>query len=195
RTRPLRPDRGRTNRSSGHLGSLGPPRFFRRRIYTARFPPPLLRNCDCEVRPLRGTHETVRHALDRMLRRLLALADIARAFAGDVAERAAERAEALPTGLECDLNDRQVRVAQERHGPFYAAREQIAMRRNAERILEATRKMRLGDAAHTRQARHGPVFVRRGVHAVLGAQKSAQQLRVLSEGRTCLLAADEVGSA
>ena len=62
----------------------------------------------------------------------LARADRARALAGDVAEGAPERAEALPAGLEGDLGDGQVGVAEQRRRPLDAPREQVAMRRDAE---------------------------------------------------------------
>jgi hypothetical protein len=59
-----------------------------------------------------------------------------RALAGDVAERATERAEACPSGLRGDLGDRQVRFAKQRRRALDAARQQVAVRRSAERLLE-----------------------------------------------------------
>jgi len=68
--------------------------------------------------------------------RLLAGAELARALAGDVAENAPEGAETVPAGLECDLDNRRVRVAEQRLGPLDATRQQVAMRRNAEGLFE-----------------------------------------------------------
>ena len=53
------------------------------------------------------------------------------------------------------------------------------MRRDAERLLERSREVRLGDAAHTRQSTDRPLLVRRGVHPVLRAEQATQQLGVL----------------
>ena len=60
----------------------------------------------------------MRHLVKRVRRRLLAGAQRARALAGDVAEDAAERAEAVPAGVEGDLDDRQVGVAEQGGGPL-----------------------------------------------------------------------------
>lgn len=43
--------------------------------------------------------------------------------------------------------------------------------------------MRVGDAADLGQPLHRPGFVRRSVHAVLGAQQTAQKRRVLGRNR------------
>jgi hypothetical protein len=104
----------------------------------------------------------------------------ARALAGDVAEGAPERAQALPARLEGDLGDRQVGVAQQCGRPLDAPREQVAVRRHAEGLLERSREVGRGDAAHARQPWHRPGFVRGGVHAVFCAQQAAQQLGVLA---------------
>ena len=98
-----------------------------------------------------GADEAGRHPLERVRRGLLARAQFARALAGDVAERAPERAQAFPAGLERDVGDGQVGVAQQRLGALDAARQQIAVRRHAEGFLERAREVRLGDAAHARQ--------------------------------------------
>ena len=91
-------------------------------------------------------------------------------------------------GLERDLGDGQVGVAQQRRGPLDAAREQVAVRRHAERLLERSREVRLGDAAHARQPPHGPLLVRGGVHPVLRAQQAAQQLGILAGPRVFVFA-------
>jgi hypothetical protein len=85
--------------------------------------PPLLRNCDSQVRSEGGTGETARHALKRISGGLLARTEFTRAFASYVTKRAPECAEALPASLERDLRDGKVRVAEERGGPFDAPRE------------------------------------------------------------------------
>jgi len=105
--------------------------------------------------------------------------DRAGTFAGYIAKGAAERAETGPAGLERDLGDGQVRVAEQRRGPLEPAREQVAVRRHAEGLLERAREVRLGHAAHARQPPNGPLFVRGGIHPILGAQQAAQQSRVL----------------
>ena len=52
---------------------------------------------------------------------------------------------------EGDLGDGQVGVAQQRRRPLDAPREQVAVRRDAEGLLERSREVGLGDAAHARQ--------------------------------------------
>ena len=54
------------------------------------------------------------------------------------------------------------------------------MRRDAEGLLERPREVRLGHAAHPREAPDGPLLVRGGVHPILRAEQAAQQLRVLT---------------
>ena len=61
----------------------------------------------------------------------------------------------------------------------HAAREQVAMRRYPEGLLERSREMGLGDSAHSCQPLHWPVLVRGGVHSVLRAQQATQQLGFL----------------
>ena len=157
-------------------GNDGVKEFASPVLFTTPFPPPLLRNCDRELRPLRSADEAGRHALQFVQRRLLARTQVARVHAENVAERTPERPQALPAGLESDVGDRQVRVAQQRRGPLDPAREQIPVRRQAERLLERPREVRLGHAAHARQAADRPFLVRGGVHAVLGAEQAAQEV-------------------
>src|SRR3546814_10143011 len=90
----------------------------------------LLRNCDGEVGPLGGTEEATGHLFERVRGGLFARTQFARALAGDVAEGAPERAQAVPTGLQCDVEDGHVRVAQQRGGASEPAREQVAVRRH-----------------------------------------------------------------
>ena len=78
---------------------------------------------------MRGAEIAARHVLERVRCGLLARPELARAFAGDVAEGARERAEAGPARLERDLGNGQLGVAEQRRGALDAAREQIAVRR------------------------------------------------------------------
>src|SRR3546814_109077 len=114
--------------------------------------PSLLRNCDGEVGPLGGAEEAAGHLFERVRGGPLPRAQLARCFAGDVAEGAAERAQAVPAGLQCDVEDGHVRVAQQRGGAFDPTREQVAVRRHAEGILERAREVRCGDVAHACQS-------------------------------------------
>jgi hypothetical protein len=114
-----------------------------------------------------------------MLSCLLTRAEFARTLACYVPKDASERSEAVPASLERDLGHRQVGVPQERLCPFDAARQQIAVRRNSEGILERSGKVRLGSPAHPREALDRPFLMRCGVHRVFRAQQAAQQLRVL----------------
>ena len=54
------------------------------------------------------------------------------ALARDIAERAAERAEAAPSRLKRDLGDREIRLAKKRRRPLDASREKVSMRRHTE---------------------------------------------------------------
>ena len=116
-------------------------------------------------------------------RGLLARPELARALAGDVAEGAPERAQALQPVWNAISVIGQVGVAQQRRRPLDAPREQVAVRRHAEGLLERSREVGLGDAAHARQPPDRPLLVRGGVHPVLRAQQAAQQLGVLEVGR------------
>jgi hypothetical protein len=103
-------------------------------------------------------------------------------LAGDVAEGAAEGPEAFPTGLEGDLGDRKIRVAEERGGPLDPAAEEVAVWRHPEGVPERAGEVRLGDAAHAGQAVDRPGLVRRGIDAVLGPKQPAEQIGVLGGG-------------
>ena len=102
----------------------------------------------------------------------------AHAYAFDVSDE--EGVAAGLSALERDLGDGQVRVAQQRRGPLDSTREQVPVRRDAESVLERSREVGLGHAAHARQPPDGPLLVRRGVHPVLRAQQAAQQLGILA---------------
>jgi hypothetical protein len=114
---------------------MGSPYFFGR-SYTARHAASLLRNCDPEVGPVRGAEEAGGHGTKLARRGPRAYADRARVLAGDDAEDAPERAQARPAGVEGDLGDGQIGVAEQRRRPFDAPREQVAVWRNAEGLLE-----------------------------------------------------------
>src|SRR3546814_12761048 len=86
--------------------------------------PSLLRNCDGEVGPLGGTEEATGHLFERVRGGLFARTQFARALAGDVAEGAPDRAQAVPTGLPRDVADGHVRVEQAPGWAFDPAREQ-----------------------------------------------------------------------
>ena len=90
-----------------------------------------------------GADEAGRHPLELVRSGLLARTELTRALAGDVAERAPERSQALPAGLERDLGDGQVRVAEQRRGPLDSTREQVPVRRDAEGLLERSREVGL----------------------------------------------------
>ena len=126
-----------------------------------------------------GAHDARRHACQGLRGRACARADRAGTLPGDVAKRAAERPEALPAGLERDLDDRHLGVPKQRHRTLDAPRKQVAVRRHAEGLLERTREMRLGNAAHFRQPPDRPGLVRGRVHAIFRAQQAAQEFRVL----------------
>ena len=66
---------------------------------------------------MRGADEAMRNPLELMPGSLLARTKLARTLAGDVPENAPEGAETVPAGLECDLDDWRVRVAEQRLGP------------------------------------------------------------------------------
>ena len=128
-----------------------------------------------------GADEAVRHLLERMIARLLSRTKLARAFAGYVAEDAPERAEAVPSRLERDLDDREVGVAEQRLGPLDAPSEQVAVRRHSECLLEGAREVRLGNAADARKASDWPFLVRGSVQSVLGAEQPTQQRGILGD--------------
>jgi hypothetical protein len=122
---------------------------------------------------VRGAEVAAGHAVEFMRGGFRARPDRARTLAGDVAEDAPECAQALPARLESDLGDGQVGIAQQRRRPLNAPREQVAVRRHAEGLLERSREVGLGNAAHARQPSDGPVLTRGGVHPVFRAQKAA----------------------
>jgi hypothetical protein len=147
--------------------------------YTGRAAAALLRNCDDEIGAMRGAQKTRRHHAAFLGRAACALTNGARTRARDVMEDAAEGTQTLPASPECDLGNRQIRIAQQRHGALDAPREQVAMRRNAEGLPERTREVRRRYATHPCKPLYWPVFVRFGIHPIPGAQQAAQQIRRL----------------
>jgi len=86
-----------------------------------------------------------------------------------VAKHPAERTQAVPTRLQRDLEDRQLRVAKQGLRPLQSAGKQIAVGRQTEGLFERSREMRLGNVAYTCQPFDRPGLVRGGVHSVLCA--------------------------
>jgi hypothetical protein len=145
--------------------------------YTGRAAAALLRNCGDEIGAMRGAQKTRRHHAAFLGRAACALTNGARTCARDVMKDAAEGTQTLPASPECDLGNGQIRIAQQCHGALDAAREQVAMRRNAEGLPERTREVRRRYATHPRKPLHRPVLVRLRIHAIPGAQQAAQQFR------------------
>ena len=128
---------------------------------------------------MRGTQHAGGHVAEFVSHGLFTCPDCAGTLARNVAEGAAERTQAAPARLKGDLGDGQVGLAKQRRRPLDPPREQVPVRRDAEGLLERAREMSLGHAAHARQPIDGPLFMRSGVHPILGAQQAAQQLGVL----------------
>jgi hypothetical protein len=102
------------------------------------------------------------------------------AFAGDVAKGTSERSQTFPARGKGDLGDEPIGITEQRRSPLDAPREQVAMRRYSEGLLERSREMSRRDSAHACQPLHWPILVRGSVHPVLRAQQTAQQLGVLA---------------
>jgi len=58
-----------------------------------------------------------------------------------------------PSRVEGNLGNGPIGVAEQRRSPLDAPREQVAMRRHAEGLLEGAREMGFGDSAHSCEAR------------------------------------------
>ena len=156
--------------------------MFRGLFYTGALPTPLLRNCCVEIGAGRCGDDACRDVAQAIRRGFSLFADITRTAAGDVAERAAESAEASPASVKCDLADRHLSVAKQGLGFFDAAGEQVSVGWKSESFLELAREVRGGDVADLGEALHGPLLVGGGVHAVLGAQQAAEEVGVLGVG-------------
>jgi hypothetical protein len=156
---------------------MGP--SFRGVQYIVGHSTPLLRNCHREIGSVGGAHVTGGNAGELVRGGPGAGSHRARRLTGDIAEGAAEGAEALPPGLVGDLGDGEIGVAEERGGPLNPAAEEVAVRWHPEGLPERAGEVRLGDTAHAGQAVNRPGLVRRGVDAVLGPEQPAQQIGVL----------------
>src|SRR5690242_8575735 len=82
---------------------------------------------------------------------LAAGAELARRLAHDLAERPAERAEAVEADVERDLGHAAVGLAQQEHRALDAAALQIAVRRLAEGRLEGADEVGLRGVRHARE--------------------------------------------
>ena len=129
---------------------------------------------------MRGAQVAGGYAIECMRSGFLACPQFPRALAGDVAENAPEGSQAFPSRLERDVGDGHIGVTQQRLGSLDSPREQVAVRRQAERILEGAREVSPGDAAHARQPLDRPVLVRGDVHAIFRAQQASEKLRILA---------------
>lgn len=108
---------------------------------------------------MRGADEAGGYAAELVCCDLRARPDRTRTLTGDIAERASERSQTLPAGVECNLGDGAIGFTQQRCRPLDAPSEQVAMRRYTKGLLERAREMRRRDSAHARQAPHWPRFV------------------------------------
>ncbi len=134
---------------------------------------------------MRRADDAGRHVCEQMRQGPLARPNRAWAVADDVAKCTPEAAEALPSGVKGDLGDRKVGIAEQSRRSLDAPTQQVSMRRHTEGLLERSREVRFGHAAHPREAPHGPFLMRRGVHPILRTQQAAQELGVLIR-RSCL---------
>lgn len=127
---------------------------------------------------MRCADKTVRDLVKVMIDRLFAQPKSAWALANNVTKGAAETSQTVPSRLKGDLDNAKVAVAKERFGPLDPAGEQIAMRRNSERIAKAPGEMGLGDATDARQSTNRPMLVRGRVHAIFCSEQTADQPRI-----------------
>jgi len=147
-----------------------------RSLYTVTGTASLLRNCDPEIGALGCPEEAGRNPAGLARDAPQAPADLPRALARHITQGAPERPKTRPAGAERDIGDRGVAVTQQRNRPLDAAREQVAVRRDAEGLPEQAREVGLGEAADARQPLHGPRLVRGGVHPIPHAQQAPQHL-------------------
>lgn len=97
---------------------------------------------------MRSAQNAGGHAGELTRRSPCANPDRAGFFAGDVAENTPKRAEAFPAGLEGDIGDRQVAIAQQGHGALDAASQQVPMRWDSKSFLEGSCEVRVGNVAY-----------------------------------------------
>ena len=108
-----------------------------------------------------------------------------RRLADDLAERAAEGAQAGEADVEADVGDAAVRLAQQEHGAFYPSPLEVPVRRLAEDRSEGADEVRLRDMGD----RGDRLDVERlgvgAVHRVAGAEQApVQVLDIPAHGAT-----------
>src|SRR6266576_3678581 len=94
----------------------------------------------------------------------------------DVAERAAESAEAVEPDLEADLGDVAVRFAEHEHRSLDAAALEVAMRSLPECGTEGADEVGFGDVRHAGEARYVEGLGVGAVDGVAGAEHAAVEL-------------------
>jgi hypothetical protein len=95
---------------------------------------PLLQNCYLQVRPMRRSDEAVRDGIEMVVSSFLARSKDSWTLAQDVAKRAPECTETVPTGLERHLGDAELGVAQQSLRPLDPLCKQIAVWRYSKRL-------------------------------------------------------------
>ncbi len=126
---------------------------------------------------MRRADEAMGNLLEQVRQDFLPCTIVGGALAGDIPEDATEGTKAAPSCLEREVDHGKIGVAQQCPGTLDPAGQQIAMRRQAERRLERSGKMRRRDAADRGKSLHRPSLMRCCIHGVLGAQQPAQQRR------------------
>jgi hypothetical protein len=117
----------------------------------------------------------VRYLIELMGACLFSGTKLGRALASDVPEYAPEGAEAVPSGLQRNLDNGHFSVPKQSFGALDTTRQQIAVRRYTERFLERPGEVRSGNSTDSGQSLDWPVLFRRRIHAVFRAQQPAQQ--------------------
>ena len=110
-----------------------------------------------------------------MIDAILGVANLGRVLSRDVTEGPAEGAEALPTCLEGDLDDGQIRVAEQGAGALDASAEEVAVRRQAEGGFEGPGEVSRRDTADRGELNDCPRLLRGTIHPVLCAKKPSHQ--------------------
>ena len=146
-----------------------------------REPPPrwLLRNCSiCAVAAPRRHPRPRGRQLDAVGRdhRPVARAVVRRRLADDLAERAAEGAQAVEADVEADVGDAAVGLAQQEHRALDPPPLQVAVRRLPEDGAEAAAEVRLGDVGHRGDGANVERLGVGAVHGVAGAQQAPVQV-------------------
>src|SRR5438477_5443737 len=142
----------------------------------------LLQKCSVLARPHPCHGEAGRRA-----NRLTASAVVGRIHAHDVAEGAAERAQAPKANVEADVRDAAPSLAEQEHRPLDAPALKVSMRRFAEGRAEGSDVVSMGDAGHPGQRRYVQRLGVGTVDRVAGPQHPAVQL-LESPGHETILA-------